>query len=82
MSIPEPTVPVSRLPDDDMQAAPATLVRAARRAREVAARSGTPLVVSENGRVVERHQTGYNRESRETERSGLASDECSDRRQQ
>jgi len=58
MSTPEPDVPVSRLLDPDMQAAPAALVRAARRARETAARSGTPLVVSENGQVVEKAVIG------------------------
>ena len=65
MSTPEPAVPVSHLPDVDMQAAPAALVRAARRARETAARSGTPLGVSENGRVVEKAVTGPERERRE-----------------
>ena len=48
---------VSRLPDADMQAAPAALARAARRARELAARSGTPLILSENGRVIEKPVT-------------------------
>lgn len=65
MSIPEPAVPVSRLPDADMQAAPAALVRAARRARDLAMRSGTPLVVSENGQVVEKRVIGPEREARE-----------------
>ena len=65
MSIPGPTVPVSHLPDADMQAAPAALVRAARRARELAVRSGTPLVVSENGQVVEKPVIGPEREARE-----------------
>ena len=50
----EPTVPVSRQRDKDMQGAPAALVRAARRAREIAARTGTPLIVVEDGRVVEK----------------------------
>jgi hypothetical protein len=54
MSTIDPPAEVSRLPDADMQAAPAALARAARRARELAARSGTPLVVSENGRVIEK----------------------------
>ena len=44
---------VSRLPDADMQAAPVALARAALRARELAARTGTPLVVVREGRVVE-----------------------------
>ena len=48
---------VSRLPDADMQAAPAALVRAARRARELAVRCGTPLIVFENGRVIEKPVT-------------------------
>ncbi len=65
MSTPGPAVPVSRLPDADMQAAPAALVRAARRARELAARSGTPLVVSENGQVMEKAVSGPDREPRE-----------------
>jgi len=65
MSTPESSVPVSRLPDADMQAAPAALVRAARRARELAARSGTPLVVSENGQVVEKAVIGPGREPQE-----------------
>ncbi len=47
----------SRLPDADMQAVPAALARAARRARELAARSGTPLILSENGRVIEKQVT-------------------------
>jgi len=65
MSTPESSVPVSRLPDADMQAAPAALVRAARRARELAARSGTPLVVSENGHLVERSVIDPDLEPRE-----------------
>jgi hypothetical protein len=47
------TPPVSRLKDADMRAVPAALVRAGQRAREVAARTGTPLVVSQDGVVVE-----------------------------
>ncbi len=50
-TIPQST---SQLPDADMQAAPAALARAAQRARELAVRSGTPLIYSENGKVVER----------------------------
>ena len=65
MSTTGPAVPVSRLPDADMQAAPAALVRAARRARELAVRSGTPLVVSENGQVVEKPVISPGREVRE-----------------
>ncbi len=47
-------IPVSHLKDADMRAAPAALVRAAQRAREVAARTGTPLIVVQNGKVVEK----------------------------
>jgi hypothetical protein len=36
---------VSHLPDADMQAAPKALLRAAQRARELAERTGTQLVV-------------------------------------
>jgi hypothetical protein len=53
MSNPETAIPVSHLPDPDMQAVPAALVRAARRARELAARTGTPLIINQDGRVVE-----------------------------
>ncbi len=45
--------PTSHLADPDMQAAPAALVRAAQRAREVAARTHTPLIVVKNGKMVE-----------------------------
>jgi hypothetical protein len=47
------SVPISRLKDADMRAAPAALVRAAQRAREIAARTGTPLIVTRNGKLVE-----------------------------
>lgn len=53
MSKPEHPTPVSNLPDDDMQATPRALVRAAQRAREIAAQTGTPLIVNRAGRVVE-----------------------------
>lgn len=45
--------PVSRLKDADMRAAPAALLRAAQRARETAVRTGTPLIVMQNGKLVE-----------------------------
>lgn len=45
--------PVSRLPDADMQAAPAALLRAARRAREIARQTGTAVVVVRDGKLVE-----------------------------
>ena len=44
---------VSRLADADMQAVPAALARAAQSARELAARTGTPLVVARDGKLVE-----------------------------
>lgn len=44
---------VSRLPDADMQAAPAALARAAKSARELAALTGTPLIVVRDGKLVE-----------------------------
>ena len=50
-------IQVSSLPDADMQAAPAALARAAQRARETAVRWGTPIVIWENGRVVEKPVT-------------------------
>ncbi len=46
-------VPVSRLPDDDMQAAPRALVRAGHSARELARRTGTAVVVVRDGVLVE-----------------------------
>ena len=42
----------SRLPNADMQAAPRALLRAALRAREVAFRTGTRLVVVRDGILV------------------------------
>lgn len=45
--------PVSHLADADMRAAPAALARAAQRARETAARTGTPLIVTKDGKLVE-----------------------------
>ena len=44
---------VSRLPDADMQATPAALARAAKSARELAARTGTPLIVVRDGKLVQ-----------------------------
>lgn len=43
----------SQLPDADMQAAPRALLRAAQRAREVARRTKTPLVIVRDGELVE-----------------------------
>ena len=44
---------VSHLPDPDMQAAPRALLRAARRAREIARQTNTPLIIRRNGVIVE-----------------------------
>ena len=44
---------VSKLPDADMQAAPAALFRAGRRAREIARQTGTAVVVMRDGKLVE-----------------------------
>jgi hypothetical protein len=46
-------VPVSKLPDDDMQAAPAALTRAGVQARELARRTGTAVVIVRDGILVE-----------------------------
>ncbi len=40
--------------DQDMAGVGPALLRASQRAREIAAQTGTPLVVLENGRVVKR----------------------------
>ena len=44
---------ISRLPDHDMQSVAAALDRSALRARELASRTGTPLIVAHDGKVVE-----------------------------
>ena len=44
---------VSHLDDPDMQAAPRALLRAARRAREIARQHGTGIIVMRDGKVVE-----------------------------
>ena len=46
-------LPVSKLPDADMQAAPKALLRAAQRAREIARQTGTALVIRRDGRLIE-----------------------------
>jgi hypothetical protein len=43
----------SKLPNKDMQGAPHALLRAARRAREIARATNTPLVIMRDGVVVE-----------------------------
>jgi hypothetical protein len=47
----------SKLPDSDMQAAPKALLRAARRAREIAWRTNTPIVIVRDGVLVEEYVT-------------------------
>ena len=47
------TLPVSNLDDPDMQAAPAALLRAAKRAHLIAWQNGTGVVVMRDGKVVE-----------------------------
>jgi adenine/guanine phosphoribosyltransferase-like PRPP-binding protein len=44
---------VSKLPDADMQAVPAALLRAGRRAREIARQTGTAVVVMRDGKLIE-----------------------------
>ena len=46
-------IPVSKLADPDMQAAPAALFRAAQRAHLIAHQTGTGVVVMRDGKVVE-----------------------------
>lgn len=46
-------IPVSKLDDPDMQAAPAALFRAARRAHLIAHQHGECVVVMRDGKVVE-----------------------------
>jgi hypothetical protein len=43
----------SKLPDADMQGAPRALLRAAQRAREIARRTNTAIVVVRDGKLVE-----------------------------
>jgi hypothetical protein len=44
---------VSHLPDADMQAVPKALLRAARRAREIARQHGTGIIVVRDGVLLE-----------------------------
>ncbi|TRZ90751.1 MAG: hypothetical protein D4R84_15700 [Rhodocyclaceae bacterium] len=48
---------VSKLPDADMQAAPAALLRAGLRARAIARQTDTAVVVMRDGRIVEEKAT-------------------------
>lgn len=51
----KPTL-TSTLPDADMQAAPAALLRAGQRARELARMTNTAVVVMRNGELVEERE--------------------------
>ena len=53
MTAPKEPLPVSKLDDPDMQAAPAAMERAVRRAHRDAHRHGTKVLVVENGEMVE-----------------------------
>lgn len=53
MSTPN-ALPVSHLRDEDMGGAPVSLARAGQRAREIAYRTGTPLIVFENSATGEK----------------------------
>jgi hypothetical protein len=44
---------VSKLPDADMQGALAALLRAAKKAREIARQTGTAIVVMRDGKLIE-----------------------------
>jgi len=46
---------VSHLPDKDMQGAPAALLRASRRAWEIARQTRTAVVIMRDGKLVEEH---------------------------
>ena len=43
----------SKSSDPDMQGAPYALLRAAKRAREIARRTNTPLIIERDGKIVE-----------------------------
>ena len=53
MSAAKERLPVLKLDDPDMQAVPAAMERAARRAHRDAHRHGTGVLVVENGKMVE-----------------------------
>ncbi|MXZ39070.1 MAG: hypothetical protein F4Z19_12645 [Holophagales bacterium] len=53
MSTPKEQLPVLKLDDPDMQAVPAAMERAVRRAHRDAHRHGTGVLVVENGEMVE-----------------------------
>jgi hypothetical protein len=62
----------SKLPNADMQAAPRALLRAARRAREVARQTNTPIVIVRDGVLVEEWITEIDEEMAEDVARSLA----------
>jgi hypothetical protein len=54
----------SKLPNADMQAAPQALLRAARRAREIAFQTNTAVVIIRDGVIIEERVTEIDHESR------------------
>ena len=60
----------SKLPNADMQAAPRALLRAARRAREIARRTNTAIVIVRDGILVEETVTEMGHESAPFEVAG------------
>lgn len=59
----------SRLPNADMQAAPRALLRAARRAREIARQTNTAIVIMRDGVLVEETVTQTDDDEVESTRS-------------
>lgn len=59
----------SKLANPDMQGAPRALLRAARRAREIAFQTNTPLVIVRNGVLVEEYVTDIDADLTESDTS-------------
>ncbi|OGA03364.1 MAG: hypothetical protein A3H35_14010 [Betaproteobacteria bacterium RIFCSPLOWO2_02_FULL_62_17] len=57
---------ISKLPDADMQGAPAALLRAATRAREIALKTHTDLIILRNGIVVREKVKSINQDAVQT----------------
>ena len=56
----------SKLRNPDMQGAPRALLRAARRAREIALQTNTPLVIVRDGVLVQEYVTDVDADLRES----------------